>query len=455
MRVSPWNPRYFEDRTGKIVYLTGSHTWTNLIDRGPTDPPPVFDYGSYLDFLQEHHHNFIRLWSRHVSRYQHEYGEKELHASPLPWRRTGPGTALDGKPKFNLTKFDPAYFDRLRSRVRAARDRGIYVSIMLFGGYQEVRPNWTGNPFHRDNNINGIDGDPNRDGRGSETQILAGIPNAVAKVQKQYVRKVIDTVNDLDNVLFEICNECEGTSQDWQYDMIRFIHRYERMKAMQHPVGMTMADWSPRETRARLDASPAEWVSYYFQVEPPQGQEGFSVHDPFVANNRKVSVMDSDHWWVVPIYGNTAFGRDWVWKSFSRGHNPILMEHLPPLSLVMKEVPLTLDDPGYIASRQAMGQTRRMANRMNLAAMTPRNDLSSTGYCLANMGREYLTYLPDGGEVTVDLSTAKGIFQAEWVHPITGRRTPGKTERGGGKRPFKAPFDGAAVLYLNLKTEGK
>jgi hypothetical protein len=32
LRVSTRNPRYFEDRAGKIVYLTGSHTWTNLQD---------------------------------------------------------------------------------------------------------------------------------------------------------------------------------------------------------------------------------------------------------------------------------------------------------------------------------------------------------------------------------------------------------------------------------------
>jgi hypothetical protein len=89
---------------------------------------------------------------RHVSWYQ-RYGEQELHATPVAWQSTVPGKALDGKPKFDLMKFEPVYFQRLRSRVEAARDRGIYVSIMLFGGYQEADPNWTGNPLHRDNNI--------------------------------------------------------------------------------------------------------------------------------------------------------------------------------------------------------------------------------------------------------------------------------------------------------------
>src|SRR5687768_1837659 len=67
LHVSTNNPRYFTDGSGEAIYLTGSHTWPNLIDRGPSDPPPVFDFTGYLRFLQKHNHNFIRLWGRHVT----------------------------------------------------------------------------------------------------------------------------------------------------------------------------------------------------------------------------------------------------------------------------------------------------------------------------------------------------------------------------------------------------
>jgi hypothetical protein len=123
LRVHPTNSRYFTDGrktpdgSWKAVYLTGSHTWANLIDRGTSDPPPAFDFDGYLTILEKHHHNFIRLWTRHVSWYQ-KYGERELHAAPLVWPRTGPGKARDGKPKFDLAKFSPTYFERLRSRLR-------------------------------------------------------------------------------------------------------------------------------------------------------------------------------------------------------------------------------------------------------------------------------------------------------------------------------------------------
>ena len=32
LRANPANPRYFTDGSGKAIYLTGSHTWANLMD---------------------------------------------------------------------------------------------------------------------------------------------------------------------------------------------------------------------------------------------------------------------------------------------------------------------------------------------------------------------------------------------------------------------------------------
>ena len=53
----------------------------------------------------------------------------------------------------------------------AARERGIYVIVMLFDGWSVERKGdgenpWDGHPFNRANNINGVDGDLNHDGSG-------------------------------------------------------------------------------------------------------------------------------------------------------------------------------------------------------------------------------------------------------------------------------------------------
>lgn len=418
LRVSQSNPRYFTDGSGKAIYLTGSHTWANFKDNLPS----AFDYNGYLDFLQRNNHNFIRLWTWELTKSQYS-GEAIGYASPFPWPRTGPGTALDGKPKFDLTQFDNSYFDRLRSRVVAARDRGIYVSIMLFEGngmQVSLAPwRWDGHPFNIGNNINGINGDLNGDGYGIEVHTLQ-VPTATT-IQETYVRKVIDTVNDLDNVLFEIANESGPYSTQWQYYMISYVKNYEATKPKQHPVGMTF-QYSGGDN-ATLFSSPADWISPgYFSAEDYRS-------NPPPSDGRKVIILDTDHLW--------GIGGDhvWVWKSFVRGLNPIYMDDLGS-DMMRKEV------------RKAMGHTLTYAKKMNLKDMLPRDDLSSTKYCLANPGSEYLVYQPaSGAAFSVDLKA--GDYKFEWFNPASGTIvTTGSFTAEGGTKSFTAPFSGDAVLYI-------
>src|SRR5262249_31337389 len=126
LHVHPTNPRYFSDGSGRAIYLTGSHVWQNFQDRGVDWPPPVFDYSAYLDFLQARTPDFIRLWNWEQARWA-PWTDGDTYFTPSPFARTGSETALDGGPKFDLDQFEQAYFDRLRDRVAAAHDRGIYV----------------------------------------------------------------------------------------------------------------------------------------------------------------------------------------------------------------------------------------------------------------------------------------------------------------------------------------
>jgi hypothetical protein len=442
LRVNPANPRYFTDSTGKAIYLTGSHTWSNLQDNGGSNPPAAFNYDAYLDFLQQNNHNFFRLWVWEQSRWTVETGDNNYWFTPMPYQRTGPGNALDGQSKFDLTKFNQAYFDRLRARVIAARDRGIYVSIMLFdgwsiedakGGFGSNNP-WLGHPFNKSNNINSINGDLNGNDSGEETHTLDN--PSVTSLQDAYVKKVIDTVNDLDNVLFEVSNESHDASGEWQNHMISLIHQYEAGKPKQHPVGIT-AMW-PGGDNSDLFTSSAEWVS------PNDGNEGF-FSDPPSANGTKVILSDTDH--LCGVCGDRA----WVWKSFTRGENPIFMDGYDGAGYGVGGEGFDTNDPTWVSARKNMGYTLTYANRMNLAAMKPLPNLASSGYILANPNggkSEYLVYLPSGGSVIVNLSGASGNLASEWLNLENGNVTTGSVTTGGGNRTLTAPFNGDAVLYL-------
>ncbi len=430
LRVCEENPRYFTDGSGRAICLVGSHTWDSLQDMSPGDPPEAFGWEEYLDFLERYHHNFIRLWRWEPVIWDTAANRRDREeiqtVAPHPWQRTGPGKAWDGKPRFDLSKFNEHYFKRLRERVVSAGERGIYVSVMLFEGWalQRMEDAWSPHPFHPKNNINGIGGDVDTDTKGVEVHQLKH--RSITEIQEAYVRKVIDTVNDLDNVLYEISNENHPGSTDFQYHMIRFIKEYEKSKPSQHPVGMTFQ--FKGGSNQTLFESPADWIS-------PNPEGGYRNNPP-AADGSKVIINDTDHLW--GIGGN----QQWVWKSFLRGMNPIFMD--PYAGVVLGE----RFDPQWEPIRASMGYTLRFGERMNLAAMTPRNGLSSTKYCLANPGAEYLVYQPEPDEeFTVKLEA--GTYKYKWFNPSTGEAPEtGTLEAEASERSFAPPFSGDAVLYL-------
>jgi hypothetical protein len=182
----------------------------------------------------------------------------------------------------------------------------------------------------------------------------------------------------------------------------------------------------------RLLKSPADWIS------PNPDRLDFK-NTPPPADGAKVILLDTDHLWGV------GGGVPWVWKSFLRGHNPIWMDPLDRAS-AWEPTPANAE-----AVRSNLGQTLRLAEDMNLSAMTPRPDLASTGYCLANASMEYVVYQPKPGEAfTVEVES--GWYRYEWFDPTQGALAEaGNLEATDGRRSFKAPRDQEAVLHLKRR----
>ncbi|HEX8110858.1 MAG TPA: hypothetical protein VF516_24165 [Kofleriaceae bacterium] len=428
LRVDPANPRYFTAGNG-AVYLTGAHTWGNFKDRAAVDPPPAFDYSAYLDFLVVHHHNFFRLWTWEQP---HSSDNVLLYFTPFAWPRVPRTTpASDGKPPFDLDQFDQAYFDRLCTRVLEARDRGIYVSVMLFDGW-DLRNGYNaagGFPMAKNNNVNGVAATPD--------QFLSLSNKDITARQEAYVRKVIDTVNGLDNVLYEIANETADSTAEiaWQYHMVDYVKSYEKTKPKQHPVGMTSTFPG---TDTDLYASNADWISPNAQLASGDG--------------RKVVLNDTDHsygW--VPLQGAGPLGqRQWVWQTFCLGGAPVFMDpYLETWDVRNTPKPPALD-PQWSTIRDAIGDTAVYANKLDLERAVPSPSLCSTGYCLAQPGHQYLVYQPGSG--TFQLTVTAGTYHLEWYDPLARQASDGGTKSlSPGQQPFTPPgFASDAVLLLSL-----
>src|SRR5262249_35572646 len=237
LRAHPDNPHYFTDGTGKAIYLTGSHTWNTLQDWGTNGSIQPLDFKAFVRMLVAHHHNFTLLWTTELPTFRGlpttAVSPPDFSVAPQPWLRTGPGNASDGKLKFDLTKFNEAYFDRLRDRVRQLQEAGIYVGVYLFSGEFVLRFRFAGDgyPFAGSNNVNGI-----ADGGGTKSVTMTE-PNAITAIQDAYVRKVIDTLNGFSNVLWIVSQEAPANSKWWNSHLIAVTRDYEAGKPLQHPIG--------------------------------------------------------------------------------------------------------------------------------------------------------------------------------------------------------------------------
>lgn len=418
------NPRYFSDGT-RAVYLTGQHIPTDLSDWVGS---PVIDFTALTDKMVAKNHNFLRLWALDAS-YAIRLDGMPAAITPNPFLRTGPNHAADALPRFDISQLNQSYFDRLRARVIEAGTKGIYVSVMLTNGiFVENTNNFTHSMYRNPaNNVNsGLSSLTNFTQYTLSNAAWVGYMNA-------YVDKVVDTVNDLNNVLYEISNEARLNTTSWQEHVINRIHAREAGRQKQHFVGKTSYSANASDVAINTDllAGNADWVSLSGRSRPT-----YTTHI-VDAPATKVSILDTDH-----IYGFTIPAAErvpWVWKSFTRGHNPIYI------------TPQTGYPGGfthYPEVESALGQAKTLADRIDLLHMVPSDSVASTKYCLASTNIEYVIYQPNNASFKVALPAR--TFNYEWINSNTGLVIQaGSFTATAGDRTFNLPSGYiSALLYL-------
>lgn len=446
LRVHPTNPSYFTDDSGRAIYLGGHQIFVDLQDNSFNKEfirgkQRVLDWDKYLEFAKEHHFNYLRNWVIWSTGSGSMAPLNKAVAFPMPYKRIdGYDRAKDGGNKFDLYRFDDRFFQRLCARCADLQEQGIYVSIMLFevygflGGEGAGEPKqtlWDGNVFNRANNINGIHVDYDGDGKGIEFFYTKDA--RIIRLQKEYVKKVVDTVNHLDNVFYEIANELYAPQ--WQDEMTEFIKQYEQTKPKQHLVLMSAGGrtrsggWRQMDQEEVVNgpedcfAVAGSWQSgQYRKKNPPLNDVG------------KPGIVDMDH--VAP--GSNDVG--YVWSAFTRGYHFNLYDK--PF-----ESP---DSEGleWERVRQNIGKTVEYAEKMDLANAAPRNDLATTGFCLAKPGYEYVVYQPQSERFTVSGLRLDAQYYYEWYdtrqHKVIDT---GKFRSSGPKASF-TPAHKEMVLYL-------
>ena len=196
--------------------------------------------------------------------------------------------------------------------------------------------------------------------------------------------------------------------------------------------------WSGSSRSSCSTSVAADWIS-------PNPEGGYR-DDPPESDGSKVILTDTDHLWGLGCTDG------WVWKSFTRGLNPILMDPVTPFPGIDDHPNWGAinrpDNPLWPPLRRQLGDTRRYALRMDLDHTLPHGGLASTGYCLAHPGHTYLAVLPSGGDVTVDLSAATGSLHVEWFDIRSHEVAATSTVEGGATRTLTSPCPGESAVFI-------
>ena len=134
--LHPENPHYFLWRDKPTILITSGEHYGAVLNRD-------FDYKRYLATLQADGLNLTRTFS---GAYCEPVGAFNIERNTLapaqsdllcPWARSDQPGYANGGNKFDLTKWDPQYFQRLTDFVAEAGRRGIVVEMVLFCPFYE------------------------------------------------------------------------------------------------------------------------------------------------------------------------------------------------------------------------------------------------------------------------------------------------------------------------------
>lgn len=426
IKLHPENPHYFLWRGRPTVLITSGEHYGAVLNQD-------FDYKKYLGKLASHGFNLTRTFS---GAYCEPFGAFRIKNNTLapakgrlicPWARSdSPGYANGGN-KFDLGKWDSAYFERLRDFVAEAGKCGIVVELVLFCPFYEDGM-WNLSPMNAANNINGI-------GTMKRTDVYTlNYPDLLA-MQEAMVQKIVEQLSDLDNVYYEICNEpyFGGVTLDWQSHIAQTIVKTESTLKTKHLIAQNIAN----NTKKVLEPNPHVSIFNFHYAKPPTAvAENYALNK--VIGDDETGFAGSDptpyrlEGWDFMIAGGAVY--DNLDYSFTVGH---------------EDGTAGIDAPGgggALLHRQ-LKILKDFITGFNFVRMKPDDSIikstlpqNRTARALIEKGRAYAIYINGANVDNLVLELPAGTYRAEWVNTKTGQVDKQETfQHEGANRTLRSP----------------
>lgn len=195
IRLHPKNNHYFEYKNQATVLITSGEHYGAVINLD-------FDFETYLATLHRIGLNHTRIFLGDYVEEPNAFCIEKNTLAPAegrficPWLRSNvPGFSRGGN-KFDLDRWNPAYFERLHQFMSSAQEKDIIVeAVLFFAGYL-----FQHSPLHHSNNIN------KSDPITAKQYLTLGNGNILTR-QRQYCQKLVQELNQYDNLIFNVANE--------------------------------------------------------------------------------------------------------------------------------------------------------------------------------------------------------------------------------------------------------
>ena len=444
--VRPSPSGHFVSYNGKTMTLIGD-SGTQCVMQNTN-----IDYAKWIDDCANAGLNVIHIWSFVAPRQQLDGTDLEdrygyLYPSVMPWPRKADGPkAYDGGNQWDLKQWDPAYWIRLRSLCKVARDRGLIVGITVFFGWPKHPPDWNYHPFNVRN------GGPVEDNGRMATRVQQiATPGTEVLDQpwsdawspekknqylwEKFCQKLIEETNEFDNIFFVFMDEHsydEGNGGD------HFLQFFKKR-------GACWVDWDDRQNA----------VDMVFEQVPYDNTSGMNVGAMKGFGKspaRPILLLEN------PPYQGTPV-RLALWSMLCGGghyifHNDAEQETV--FTGIMGYDPNVPGGDTAQVKREWLGHAARLFNTRvkNLDQFTPQNARVNTGnFCIGAPHTEYIVYAPANGpnEITVDLTGSNQEFHCQFLNPRNGTWLKEETRKGNRIEIFTRPDKEDWTLYLTTK----
>ncbi len=454
IRIYQENPFYWEYK-GQPVLLAGGSKEDNLFNHAE-------GLEEHLDLLRRCGGNYIRntMSSRNPG-------------NPWAFKKLENGL-------YDLDLWNDEYWQRFENLVSMTGERDIIIQVEIWDPWDYYRSEaslghgsgnvgWESNPFNPALNINYT---PEETGLATEIHTwpagspsehlffhtppeLADIP-VVRKYQERFVEKILSVTLDYPNILYCMNNET-GEHPEWGVYWANFIRGIaEREGREVFLADMRYSTNLQTEDHRKLLHDSENFD--FFEVSQNNNNVNDQLHYDRLIEIREQIIDNPKPLNNVKIYGgepawttSAEEGTRRFWRNVFAGSASVRFHREGP------------SDHYFGIGLSELAQThirsmRMFADEFHVFSSEPANHLltdrePNEAFCLAEPGRQYAVYFPDGGEVTLDLAGADGVWVFRWLNIMSNEWLEGMSLEGGRRVSLKTPGIGQWVATAVRNTK--